>query len=165
MNFYNPTRVAAASTGSELAAAGLPFEPVEFDGVPVTGFGWPIVPSAFADVLVGLQDDYGDRLPPILVTENGASFPDEVVAGAVHDVDRIAFLDGHLRAVRHAIELGVDVRGYFLWSLIDNFEWADGFTQRFGLVHVDFDTGERTPKDSFAWYRDLIAQDRAAHRA
>jgi len=163
VNFYNPTRVAAASAGSVFAAAGLPFEPVDFDGVPATGFGWPIVPSAFADVLVGLQDDYGDRMPPIVVTENGASFPDEVVAGAVHDVERIAYLDAHLRALRHAIEFGVDVRGYFVWSLIDNFEWAEGYTQRFGLVHVDFETGERTRKDSFAWYRELIARDRAAH--
>ena len=163
VNFYNPTRVAAASAGSEFAAAGLPFEPVDFDGVPVTGFGWPIVPSAFADVLVGLQDDYGDRLPPVVVTENGASFPDEVVSGGVHDVERIAYLDAHLRALRHAIEFGVDVRGYFVWSLIDNFEWAEGYTQRFGLVHVDFETGARTRKDSFAWYRELIARDRAAH--
>ncbi len=157
LNFYNPTRVAAASAGSDFAAAGLPFEPVEFEGVPVTGFGWPVVPSALADVLVGLQDDYGDRLPPIVITENGASYPDVVQDGAVHDADRVAYLDGHIRAVRHAIELGVDVRGYFVWSLIDNFEWAEGYTQRFGLVHVDFETGERTRKDSFAWFRALVA--------
>ncbi|GAA1767948.1 GH1 family beta-glucosidase [Agromyces humatus] len=157
VNFYNPTRVAAASDGSEFAAAGLPFEPVESADVAVTGFGWPIVPAAFADLLVGLQDDYGDRLPPIVITENGASFPDLVVDGAVRDGERIDYLDGHLRAVRHAIELGVDVRGYFVWSLIDNFEWAEGYTQRFGLVHVDFATGERTRKDSFDWYRRLIA--------
>ena len=153
VNFYSPTRVAAASAGSEFAAVGVPFEPVDFDGVPVTGFGWPIVPSAFADVLVGLQDDYGDLLPPVVVTENGASFPDE---------ERIAYLEAHLRALRHAIEFGVDVRGYFVWSLMDNFEWAEGYTQRFGLVHVDFETGERTRKDSFAWYRDIVAQERTA---
>jgi beta-glucosidase len=160
LNFYNPTRVAAASVGSEFAAAGLPFEPVEFEGMPVTGFGWPVVPSALADVLVALQDDYGDRLPPVVITENGASYPDVVQGGAVHDADRIAYLDGHIRAVRHAIELGVDVRGYFVWSLIDNFEWAEGYTQRFGLVHVDFEMGERTRKDSFAWFRALIAGQR-----
>lgn len=164
VNFYNPTRVAAASAGSEFAAAGLPFEPVDFDDdVPVTGFGWPIVPAAFTDVLVALQDDYGDRLPPIVITENGASFPDEVVDGRVHDERRIAYLDTHIGAVRHAIELGVDVRGYLAWSLIDNFEWAEGYTQRFGLVHVDFETGVRTPKDSFGWFRELIARERAAH--
>jgi beta-glucosidase len=164
VNFYNPTRVAEASAGSEFAEAGLPFEPVDFDDdVPVTGFAWPIVPAAFTDVLVGLQDDYGDRLPPIVITENGASFPDEVVDGRVHDSRRIAYLDGHIGAVRHAIELGVDVRGYLVWSLMDNFEWAEGYTQRFGLVHVDFETGVRTPKDSFAWYRDLIAWERGQH--
>ncbi|MDQ0894691.1 GH1 family beta-glucosidase [Agromyces ramosus] len=163
VNFYNPTRVAAASAGSVFAAAGLPFEPVDFDDVPVTGFGWPIVPAAFTDVLVALQDDYGDRLPPIVITENGASFPDEVVGGRVHDVRRIAYFDAHIGAVRRAIELGVDVHGYLAWSLIDNFEWAEGYTQRFGLVHVDFETGVRTPKDSFTWYRELIARERAAH--
>lgn len=167
VNFYNPTRVAAASVGSEFAAAGLPFEPVDSLDVPVTGFGWPIVPAAFADLLVGLQDDYGDRLPPIVITENGASFPDVVEVSddrrTVHDDERIDYLDAHLHAVRHAIEYGVDVRGYFVWSLIDNFEWAEGYTQRFGLVHVDFESGERTRKDSFAWYRDAIARDRAAH--
>jgi beta-glucosidase len=131
--------------------------------VPVTGFGWPIVPAALTDLLVGMQDDYGDRLPPIVITENGASFPDEVVDGRVNDARRIAYLDGHIRAVGHAIELGVDVRGYLAWSLMDNFEWAEGYTQRFGLVHVDFGTGVRTPKDSFAWYRDLIAWERGQH--
>lgn len=163
VNFYNPTRVAAASAGSEFAEAGLPFEPVDFGDVPVTGFGWPIVPAAFADLLVGLQDDYGEQLPPIVITENGASFTDVVADGTVHDAERIAFIEAHLRALRHAIELGVDVRGYLVWSLMDNFEWAQGYTQRFGLVHVDFESGERTRKDSFAWFRDTIARDRAAH--
>jgi beta-glucosidase len=158
VNFYNPTRAAEASAGSEFAEAGLPFEPVDFDDdVPVTGFGWPIVPAALTDLLVGMQDEYGDRLPPIVITENGASFPDEVVDGRVHDPRRIAYLDAHIGAVRHAIELGVDVRGYLVWSLIDNFEWAEGYTQRFGLVHVDFATQKRTPKRSFDWYRQFIA--------
>ncbi len=162
VNFYNPTRVAAASDGSEFATAGLPFEPVEFEGVPTTGFGWPIVPAAFTELLVSLDRDYGERLPPIVITENGASFPDEVVDGAVHDERRTAYLAEHIDAVRAAIELGVDVRGYYLWSLLDNFEWAEGYTQRFGLVHVDFESGERVPKDSFEWYRELIARERVA---
>ncbi|WP_235825324.1 GH1 family beta-glucosidase [Agromyces badenianii] len=157
VNFYNPTRVAAASAGSEFAAAGLPFEPVDFEGVPTTGFDWPIVPGAFTELLVSLGEDYGGRLPPIVITENGASFPDEVVGGEVHDARRIAYLEQHIAAVRRAIELGADVRGYYLWSLLDNFEWAEGYTQRFGLVHVDFDSGERVPKDSYAWYREFIA--------
>lgn len=160
VNFYNPTRVAAASAGSEFARAGLPFEPVEFDGVPVSGFGWPVVPEALTDLLVSLCADYGDALPPVVITENGASYPDEVVDGRVRDAERIAYLDSHIRAVHAAIERGVDVRGYLVWSLIDNFEWADGYTQRFGLVHLDLDTGERTRKDSFAWFRDLLAAQR-----
>ena len=77
--------------------------------------------------------------------------------GAVHDPDRMSYLDSHLRAVRTAIDAGVDVRGYYCWSLLDNFEWAEGFSKRFGLVHVDFDTLARTPKDSYGWYRDVIA--------
>ncbi|WP_139418162.1 GH1 family beta-glucosidase [Agromyces laixinhei] len=164
INFYNPTRVAEPAEGSELAAAGLPFEPVEFENVPTTGFGWPIMPETFTELLVSFARDYGDRLPPIVITENGASFPDEVVGGAVtgavHDERRIGYLDAHIAAVRAAIEQGADVQGYYLWSLTDNFEWAEGYTQRFGLVHVDFETGERTPKDSYAWYRDRIASAR-----
>ena len=160
LNFYNPTRVAAASAGSEFAAAGLPFEPVDYPGVPVTGFGWPVVPEALTELLVSLRDDYGDALPPVVITENGSSYPDEVVDGRVHDAERIAYLDGHIRAVHTAIERGVDVRGYLVWSLIDNFEWADGYTQRFGLVHLDLETGERTRKDSFDWYRELVAAQR-----
>jgi beta-glucosidase len=77
--------------------------------------------------------------------------------GAVHDPDRIAYLDAHLRAVAQAVDEGVDVRGYYTWSLLDNFEWAEGYSKRFGLVHVDYETQQRTPKDSYRWYRDLIA--------
>jgi beta-glucosidase len=160
VNFYNPTRVAGASADSDFAAAGLPFEPVEFEGVPMTGFGWPVVPEALTELLVSLRADHGDALPPVVITENGASYPDEVVDGRVHDDERIAYLDGHIRAVHAAIGRGVDVRGYLVWSLIDNFEWADGYTQRFGLVHLDLETGDRTRKDSFGWYRELLAAQR-----
>jgi beta-glucosidase len=97
-------------------------------------------------------------LPPIWITENGCAYPESVgsesvVSGSIVDDDRIAYLDSHIRAVRDS---GVDVRGYCVWSLLDNFEWAEGFGQRFGLVHVDYDTLRRTPKASFAWYRNLI---------
>ena len=83
------------------------------------------------------------------------------MTGAVHDERRIDYVDRHITAVRRAIDQGVDVQGYYLWSLTDNFEWAEGYTQRFGLVHIDFETGERTPKDSYAWYRDRIASSRS----
>jgi len=126
----------------------------------VTGFGWPVVPEALTELLVSLRTDHGDALPPVVITENGASYPDEVVDGRVRDDERIAYLDGHIRAVHAAIGRGVDVRGYLVWSLIDNFEWADGYTQRFGLVHLDLETGDRTRKDSFGWYRELLAAQR-----
>jgi beta-glucosidase len=122
-----------------------------------TAFGWPVVPAGLTETLTTLRDRY-PSLPPVYVTENGAAYDDELGPdGAVHDKDRVSYLDGHLRAVRDAIDAGVDVRGYYCWSLLDNFEWAEGFSKRFGLVHMDFGTLARTPKDSYGWYRDLIA--------
>ena len=100
-----------------------------------------------------LRDRYGDRLPPIYITENGCSYPDES-----SDTARIEYLDGHLRALGQAMDEGVDVRGYFVWSMLDNFEWIEGFSQRFGLVHVDFDTLKRTPKASYHWYKEMISR-------
>jgi beta-glucosidase len=118
------------------------------------------VPDALRELLVSLHQRYGELLPPIYVTENGCAYEDVPGPdGRVTDVDRIAYLSGHIAAVRSAAAAGVPVRGYFVWSLLDNFEWAEGFTKRFGLVHVDFGTQARTPKASFAWYRDLIANN------
>jgi len=112
-------------------------------------------------VLTALAERYGDRLPPVHITENGCSAKDEMAAGGtVDDQPRVSYLDGHLRAVHAAITAGVDVRGYYTWSLMDNFEWAEGYHQRFGLVYVDFETLRRTPKASFGWYRNLIAAQR-----
>jgi len=121
-----------------------------------TDMGWPITPDGFTRLLVRLRDEY-PGLPPLYITENGCAFDDPVVDGACHDPRRIEYLDLHLRALHAAIEQGVDVRGYFQWSLMDNFEWALGYDKRFGLYHVDFDTLERTPRDSADWYRDVIA--------
>ena len=104
-------------------------------------------------MLTTLAGRYGDRLPPVYITENGCSVADEPdAAGAIDDQPRISYLDGHIRAVADAITAGVDVRGYLVWSLLDNFEWAEGYHQRFGLVHVDFGTQQRTPKASFGWF-------------
>jgi beta-glucosidase len=120
------------------------------------------VPDGLREILVGLKQRYGQDLPPIYVTENGASFADALdERGEVADGPRIEFLEGHLRAVAEAIEAGVDVRGYFVWSLLDNFEWAAGYSQRFGLVYVDYPTQRRIPKASFRWYRDFIATEKA----
>ena len=128
--------------------------PAHWDG-EVTGQRWPITPDGFERLLVRLGDDYGTALPPLYITENGAAYDDPIVDGVCHDERRIHYLDAHLRAMRRAIVAGVDVRGYYAWSLFDNFEWAWGFAQRFGLVHVDFETKVRTPRSSAWWYSDI----------
>ncbi|WP_428954782.1 GH1 family beta-glucosidase [Streptomyces sp. cg35] len=160
VNFYQPTKVGAPGardvefSGLTLPAE-LPFSVQEITGYPVTDFGWPVVPDALTSLLTGLRDRYGDRLPPVVVTENGCAYE------GLDDRRRIDYLDGHLRALHRASEAGVDVRGYFVWSLMDNFEWAEGYTKRFGLVHVDFATQERTPKASYHWLRDALRARRA----
>jgi len=147
VNYYNPSGI-----GAPQPDALMPFDAPPLAGFPTTGFDWPIAPDGLREVLVGLHERYPGKIPPIWVTENGCAFPD----GDGPDTDRIAYLDGHIRAVHAAMAAGVDVRGYFVWSLLDNFEWAEGYGQRFGLVRVDFDTQRRTPRASFDWYRDLI---------
>jgi len=125
---------------------------------PVTGGGWGIEPPGLVELLTRIHRDY--PAVPLMVTENGAVFDDVPGPdGRIADRDRIEFLAGHLRAGHEAISLGVDLRGYFVWSLLDNFEWAEGYANRFGIVHVDFDTGRRTLKDSALWYRDVIARN------
>ncbi|WP_435745425.1 glycoside hydrolase family 1 protein [Microbacterium sp. PMB16] len=158
INFYNPTTITAAD-----AASPIPFDIVPTPGVPVTGFGpeWPIMPSALRDLLIDLHARHPE-MPPVIIGENGASFPEPDDAGRVEDPARIDYLAGHIAAVAEAIDAGVPVEEFTVWSLLDNWEWADGYTQRFGLVHVDFETGERTPKASYDWYRDLIASAKAA---
>ncbi|WP_017539785.1 GH1 family beta-glucosidase [Nocardiopsis halophila] len=158
VNYYNPTVVAAPGPDDGGLPFALPPYTDRHPGTPTTAFGWPVVPRGLYDLLTGLRRSYGDRLPPVFITENGCSrddAPDD--EGRVADAERCSYMDGHLRALADAVASGIDVRGYFAWSLMDNFEWAEGYTQRFGLVHVDFDTGERTPKDSYAWYRAWIA--------
>ncbi|WP_049656125.1 GH1 family beta-glucosidase [Kitasatospora sp. MY 5-36] len=151
LNFYNPTRVAAPTQ------PGLPFDLVDIPDVPHTAFGWPVVPEALRQLLLNLRDTYGKALPPLTITENGCSVDESTTP----DQPRIDFMSAHLDALAQATAEGIDIRGYYTWSLLDNFEWAEGYHQRFGLVHVDFASQQRTPKASYAWYRDLIA----AHRA
>ena len=153
VNYYNPLKVAAAPE-----TADQPFEMLDVIGHPTTDFGWPIVPDALREWLIMFRARYRAALPPIVITESGCSFddvPDE--HGVVDDQRRIDYLDAHLKAVATAIQRGVDIRGYYCWSLLDNFEWAEGYTQRFGLVHVDHETQARTPKKSFEWYCEVIA--------
>ena len=123
----------------------------------VTEMGWPVDADGIRRVVLWLKETYRD-LPPVFVTENGRASADTVEDGEVADYERIHYLTGHLRALAQAVEEGVDVRGYFVWSLLDNFEWAAGYAKRFGLVHVDYETQKRTPRTSYAWYRDLIAR-------
>jgi beta-glucosidase len=166
INYYNPVRVAAPAEGAGevdgiALPEGLPFSFPDIDGVVHTDFGWPVVPEGLSELLLAFRDRYGEDLPPVVVTENGASYadaPDE--HGRVADQRRIDYLAAHLSALHDAIEHGVDVRGYFCWSLLDCFEWAAGFRQRFGLVYVDYPTQRRVPKDSFAWYADYVAAAR-----
>ena len=153
VNYYNPMKIGAAPEDAEM-----PFEFRVLLGYPTTDFGWPVVPDALREWLIMFRARFRAALPPIMITESGCSYnmgPD--ADGVVDDQPRIDYLDAHLRAVVEAITRGVDVRGYYTWSLMDNFEWTEGYTQRFGLVHIDYDTLARTPKRSFQWYADMIA--------
>jgi beta-glucosidase len=122
---------------------------------PRTDIGWEIYPTAFTKLLVSLNKTY--KLPPIYITENGAAMADKMVGGKVDDQDRVDYYQSHLNAVNDAIEQGVAIKGYFAWSLMDNFEWAEGYLKRFGIVHVDYDTQVRTVKSSGLAYKTLIA--------
>ncbi|MGW5161615.1 GH1 family beta-glucosidase [Nonomuraea wenchangensis] len=168
VNYYNPTLVrhwdgsAAKETadGHQDGAASpwIACEDVEFvrQPGPYTEMGWNIDETGLTELLLRLDRDYPGL--PLMITENGAAFPDPVGPdGLVHDADRVDYLRRHLSAVAEAIAGGADVRGYFVWSLMDNFEWAHGYAKRFGIVRVDRQTMERTWKDSAHWYRDVVA--------
>ncbi|MFE7888676.1 GH1 family beta-glucosidase, partial [Streptomyces sp. NPDC057411] len=159
VNYYSPTVVAAGSSATPSpwpgAAGHVGFVPLPG---PRTAMDWPVDADGLYELLVRLRDE----LPhvPLLITENGAAYDDYAdPEGGVHDPERVAYLAAHLAAARRALADGVDLRGYFLWSLLDNFEWAHGYGRRFGIVHVDFPTGRRTPKDSFRWYGEVIARN------
>jgi beta-glucosidase len=159
VNYYRAHTVTATpeepSTGP---SEWLGVEHVGFpsQGLPRTDSGWEVQPPGLVDVLVRLHEEYPPI--PLHITENGAAYRDEIDPdGNIRDQERIAFLDAHLRAAHAAIEHGVDLRGYFYWSLLDNFEWAEGYAKRFGIVHVDFNSQHRTPKQSAWWYAKVIA--------
>ncbi|WP_255947269.1 GH1 family beta-glucosidase [Streptomyces odontomachi] len=165
VNYYSPTLVSAASEEASHNSDGhgkSAYSPwpgadqVAFHQPPgaTTAMGWAVDPSGMYDLLLRLHTDFPDL--PLIITENGAAFDDYVdPSGEVRDPDRISYLHGHLTAVHRAIEAGVDVRGYFLWSLLDNFEWGYGYSKRFGAVYVDYPTGKRTPKASAGWYSEV----------
>jgi beta-glucosidase len=151
-----PGPAAGAPASPLVAAEGVRQVP---RGLPVTGMGWEVQPEGLRRLLNRLQREYtGPAGIPIYITENGAAFDDVPDAeGFVDDQARLAFFDEHLRALHASIADGVDVRGYFAWSLLDNFEWAFGYHQRFGLVRVDYETQRRTPKASGLWYSRVAA--------
>jgi beta-glucosidase len=148
VNYYS--RHVASADGS--------FDPKK-SGLPLTAMGWEVYPRGLTELLLTLHREY--TLPPVYITENGAAFDDAVEAGKVHDPRRTEYLQNHIAAVADAIERGVPVAGYMVWSLLDNFEWSSGYARRFGIVHVDYATQRRTPKDSAQWYREFVRQCRS----
>lgn len=159
VNYYRPYLVEAGEPASP-PSLWPGAEHVRFvgDGLPQTDNGWYIDAGSLETLLVTIARDYPSV--PLFITENGAAYDDVLRDGAVEDRRRIDYLDAHIRAVRRAMAAGVDVRGYFVWSLLDNFEWERGYTQRFGIVHVDLETLARVPKASAHWYRELVGSNR-----
>ena len=132
---------------------------VHKSGLEVTDMGWEVYPEGLTELLVRMHRDY--PVPPMYVTENGGAFKDQFVDGRVHDADRVRYIAQHIQAVADAIEQGVTMEGYMVWSLLDNFEWASGYAKRFGIVHVDYETQRRTLKDSALWYRSFLQHQHA----
>ena len=153
INYYSETVVEADPSGPE-GFRHVPNPP------PMTEMGWSIVPEGLVRLLARIRDRW--PVEAFYITENGAAFADTVEEfGRVRDRERIDYLRSHVAACKTAIDAGIPVKGYYVWSLIDNFEWAHGYSKRFGLVHVDFDSGKRNPKDSFSFYRDTIDRNKA----
>src|SRR5450830_8258 len=152
LNYYFPEAIAHAPGQGPLQT-----RVVEQAGVARTAFGWEVAPQGLTELLLRLHHDYAPRA--VYITENGSCYDDEVQDGAVHDSARLAYLVRHLAALRTAIGEGVPVKGYFAWSLLDNFEWAEGYTRRFGLTHVDFATQQRLLKDSGKWYQAFLRDE------
>jgi len=149
INYYFRTNV--------VSDGGSGYVEVDLEGVERTQMGWEVYPDGLRHLLVGFHRDY-PNLPPIYITENGMATDDQVVDGDVDDSQRISFLNRHLEAVNQAVKEGVDVRGYFIWSLMDNFEWAFGYERRFGIIHVDYATQKRTLKRSAKLVTQFLAQ-------
>ncbi|MDP3984111.1 MAG: GH1 family beta-glucosidase [Acidimicrobiia bacterium] len=156
LNYYTSITVTAGGEESEAGDVVAGSDPPP----SYTEMGWAITPGALTEFLIRIKNEYSP--PAIVITENGASYSDGLTGeGRVHDERRIDYLKAHIAAVEDAIEAGVPVSGYFVWSLLDNLEWISGFSQRFGLVYVDHRTAKRTPKDSYDWYRDFVRSVRS----
>ena len=149
INYYSRNVVSAAG----------PWD-VHTGGHEVTEMGWEIYPEGLTELLLRLKRDYA--VPPLYVTENGGAFKDSLDNGKVHDQDRTDYIAQHIQAVADAMNQGVKMEGYMVWSLLDNFEWASGYAKRFGIVHVDYTSQKRTLKDSALWYQSFLAQQNLA---
>lgn len=143
VNYYSRAVVSAAG----------PWD-AKTSGRPITDMGWEVYPEGLTELLLRLHRDYA--VPPLYVTENGGAFKDVFEGGRVDDRDRTEYIAAHIAAVGEALRQGVPMAGYMVWSLLDNFEWASGYAKRFGIVHVDYQTQRRTPKDSALWYREFL---------
>ena len=152
INYYSRT----------VASAAAPWD-VYKSGLEVTDMDWEVYPQGLTALLLRLHQDYA--VPPMFITENGGAFKDPLINGQVHDADRTRYLQSHIDAVHKAMAQGVNMGGYMVWSLMDNFEWASGYAKRFGIVHVDYATQKRTLKDSARWYQRFLGQQAAAHPA
>lgn len=149
INYYS--RMVASAAGNWKA---------QDHGLPVTDMGWEIYPQGLTELLLRLQRDWA--VPPLIVTENGGAFADVLQGGRIHDADRTDYIATHIEATAEALRQGVPMAGYMVWSLLDNFEWASGYAKRFGIVHVDYATQRRTPKDSALWLREFLRAQRPA---
>jgi beta-glucosidase len=152
INYYSRTVVSAVEEWS-----------AQDSGYGLTDMGWEIYPRGLTDVLLRLQNDYD--VPPLFITENGGAFKDALVDGRIRDADRTDYIARHIDAVGDAMRQGVRMGGYMVWSLLDNFEWASGYEKRFGIVHVDYATQQRTPKDSALWFADFLRHQRTLQAA
>jgi beta-glucosidase len=160
INYYfrHSVREAPVEEGSSVPFADLGARPVIPHAGEKTAMGWPVEPEGLKEMLVRIKDEYADV--PIYVTENGRAVHDYIdPEGGVDDEERISYLDSHFRAAHEAMERGVDLRGYMVWSFLDNFEWAEGYSKRFGLVFVEYGTQQRVPKSSARWYSGVIKRN------
>jgi beta-glucosidase len=158
INYYSTQAVSHSVEGGLLKAA---LSPVSAPGWGLTDMGWGINPSGLTEVLLNIKENYHN--PPLYITENGCALKDTPDAkGFVHDWGRVTFLRVHLRALHDAIQAGTNLKGYYVWSLMDNFEWAEGYRPRFGIVHVDYSTKRRNPKQSARWFSGVIFNNNLA---
>ena len=163
INYYFDTRVGVSDASQNVQFDNSSLLGLQIDSTPrgeLTDMGWPITPEGLTNMLVRWKNEFGERLPQIFITENGCAYPDGPDEnGKVADQRRIVYLEKHLNALLESIEQGVDVGGYFQWSLLDNFEWSLGYQKRFGIIYIDYETQLRTYKDSAYWYSEVVKRN------